>query len=184
MKARFTLVVLTALFSLSTTHLLAGPVLFESFEPYKRNNGGALDANLAPVPPGFSGVNSGPNGGPGNGRGGPAAPNLRVVGAEFGVNPHSGTNMVRGVAASGFAEGDTDFYNIAYRLHGSNVYSGNILLDWWFYDPVGHGANAADFQDYLSLANYNGIPTNSDYVSADNPGTALKVLSLGGGQQD
>src|SRR5258707_15826512 len=108
MKARFTFVVFAALLSLSTTHLVAGPALSESFEAYKRNNTGALDANLAPVPPGFFGVNSGPNGGPGNAWWGPAAPNLRVVGTELGVTPHSGTNMVRGVTASGSPEGDTD----------------------------------------------------------------------------
>src|SRR3954468_13902040 len=112
MKARFTFAVFAALLSLSTLHLVAGPVLSESFESYKRNNGGALDANAT----GFLGVNSGPNGGPGNAWWGPGAPNLRVVGTEVSfdlvtpVTPRSGTNMVRGVAAFDFAEGDYDYF--------------------------------------------------------------------------
>src|SRR4051794_31804241 len=136
MKARLTPVVLAALLLSSVAHLTAAPVLSESFEAYKKTGLAALDANL---PAGSGGVNSGPNGGPGNGWWGPIAPNLRVVGAELGVTPHSGTNMVRGVAAFNAPEADSDYFNIAYRLNASNVYSGNILLDWWFYDAVGSG---------------------------------------------
>jgi hypothetical protein len=181
MKARIAFVVFAALLSLSTTHLVAGPALSESFEAYKSNNGGALDANMLP---GFQAVNIGPNGGPGNGWWGIGPPNLRVVGSELDVTPHSGTNMVRGVNASGYAEEDHDFFNLAYRCGSSNVYSGNFLLDWWFYDPAGSGPNADQFRDYLSVAYYDGIPTNSDYINANSPGNPLQTLSLGGGRLD
>jgi hypothetical protein len=174
MKARFVVFALVVLSLLAVKRLAAAPLLFESFENYNR---GALDANLAP---GSGGVNNGPNGGA-NPWWGPEAPNLHVVGPEGGVTPHSGTNMVRGLAPvlpSG--DFDEDFYNLAFRLNQSNIYSGNILLDWWFYDPIG-ATNADRFQDYVSLAYFDQILTNADYSSPDNPGNQLQALSLGAG---
>ncbi len=155
---------------LGCPRLMAGALLNESFESY---NLGFLDANLG------GGPNPGPNGGPGNPWWGPFAPNLQVVGQELGVFPHSGTNMVRG-RNSGAA--DTDFINLAWRFNGGNVFAGNILCDWWFYDPNGAGSTAGDFSDYLALGNYPGLSTTSDYNGSLNSVFLLAqpVLSLGG----
>src|SRR5690349_19418510 len=58
----------------------------DGFEVYAQ---GALDADLS------GGPNEGTNGGANPWFGG-NPPNIRVVGAENGVTPHGGTNMIRG----------------------------------------------------------------------------------------
>ncbi len=179
MKMMKVLVLWSAFFALSLHSLHAGsPLLFDGFEAY---NHGALDAN-------FPGPNAGPNGGPGNAWWGAIPPDLFVVGAETltipGVStnlvtPHGGTNMVRG-ANTGFVDLDQVFYNAAFRLNNSNLFSGNVMLDWWFYDPAGAGSSASEYADSLSLAYYPNVPTNTDYPPDNSgPGSPSGQLSLG-----
>ena len=177
MKARFDFLGIVVLCLLPGARLQAGQLLFESFESY---NLGILDANDS------GSANPGTNGGA-NPWWSPNAPSLRVVGTEMAVStvvtPHSGTNMVRGRLSSGFLDQpdlDVELFNIAFRLNNSNAYSGNILLDYWFYDPVGTN-NASWFQDYVSLAYFSDVPANADYASDQGTGTEFQGLSLGAG---
>ncbi|MDB6018979.1 MAG: hypothetical protein JWR19_3468 [Pedosphaera sp.] len=171
MKSRIALVVLAVLLSLPLNRLTAALPLSESFENYKP---GVLDANFS------GGTNAAPNGGPGNPWWGTfdSFPNLQVVGTENGIVPHTGTNMVRAAGLS--AEQDKVYYNLAYRLNNSNVYSGNIQLDWWFYDSAGATNSPTDFSDYVALAYYDEIPTNADYADTNFTEDGLQRLSLGG----
>ncbi len=171
MKARFVVLGMVVLWLLPIAGLTAAPLLFESFETYGRTS---LDAN-------GGGANSGPSGGA-NPWWGPNVPNLRVTGAELGVTPHSGTNMVRGLSGTELSqpELDQDFFNLAFRLNNSNVYSGNILLDYWFFDPIGP-TNADRLQSYISLAYFSNVPTNADYNDPENPGFQQQGISLGAG---
>ncbi len=172
----------------SRAAVAASPLLFDGFESYNR---GVLDDNSP------SGTNLSPNGGPGNPWWGPyppGPPDLNVVGAESNiisgvitnfVTPHSGTNMVRG-KHSGSPDFDQDFFNIARRLNQSKVFSGNVYLDWWFFDPVGARTNAnasPQYQDFGSLAYYTSIPPNVDYFTNNlgqaTPGFATTRLSIG-----
>src|SRR5207302_8100406 len=118
--------------------------------------------------------NASPNGGPGNPWFGPLPPNLRVVGTENGVVPHSGTNMTRGSAPSDL---DENWVNLAYRFNSGNFYSGNILMDWWFYDPLGPGGSA--YRDFGALGYYNTAPATADYPGAGslNGSTQIQRLS-------
>jgi hypothetical protein len=169
----------------SSSSRAASALLFDGFESCHR---GTLDANSP------SDVNTAPDGGPGNPWWGSEPPDLRVVAAESNivsgvitnfVTPHTGTNMVRG-KNSGASDYDRNFFNLAYRLNHSKVFSGNVSLDWWFFDPVGAktNANAApQYQDYASLAYYASIPTYTDYFTNDlgqaDPGLVVTQLSLG-----
>src|SRR5882724_9181844 len=92
----------------------AGVIFTDGFEGYTAG-ANPLDKNIA-------GPNSAPNGS-GNPWFGPAPPNLRVVGTEGGVNPHSGVNMTRGSAPSDL---DEEWVNIAYRFNGGSPYSGGV----------------------------------------------------------
>ena len=171
--------------------LLSGPLpaasalLFDGFESYNR---GTLDANTP------ADANTAPNGGHGNPWWGSEPPDLHVVAAESNiisgvitnlVSPHTGTNMVRGLD-SGFSDYDRNFFNLAYRLNHSRVYSGNVSFDWWFFDPVGAKTNsnaAPQYQDYASLAYYASIPTYADYFTNNlgqaDPGLMVTQLSIG-----
>src|SRR5215813_878548 len=88
---------------------------FEGFEVYAQ---GALDSD-------YGGPNAGANGGPNPWFGG-NPPNFQVVGAEFGVNPHSGTNMVRG-CYNCLYDNDTDWYNLSFRNAAGGVLSNNFV---------------------------------------------------------
>src|SRR4051794_15370338 len=90
---------------------------------------GGLDSTLV------GGPNEGTNGGA-NPWFGSAAPNLRVVGAENGVTPHGGTNMIRG-CYNCLYDKDVDWFNLSFRCATGGVYLGNFALEWWFYDPLG-----------------------------------------------
>ncbi len=144
--------------------LLGADVFFlESFENYRL---GPLDGDL---PTGSGGVNTYPNGGISNAPGvffnpwwGAEPPNLIVVTNENGVTPHSGSQMVRGSSTNSQAFSQ-DLYNIGFRVNNGSPYKGNVVLDWWFYDPAGTGTNAAQYQDSISLAYYPSLPTNVDY---------------------
>lgn len=165
---------------LSNGRALADTLLYsDGFESYTDANS-PLDANTA-------GANAAPNGGPGNPWFGPAPPNLRVVSAGGGISsgaagPHSGTQMVTASAASDF---DQDWFNLAHRLNSGSNFTGDIKLDWYFYDPS--GAGDTNYRDYVALGNYatasTGAASNLDYTTASggnlNPGGATQRLSLG-----
>lgn len=131
------------------TQPASAQLFFEDFESY---NLGSLDKNDP------AGPNMAPNG-TGNPWFGPviSGPNLIVVGPENGVQPISGSQMVRGVAPGDF---DQDWYNLAYRLNNGNPFTENIILSWWFYDPV--GAGNTDYRDYVALGFYDNAPANTD----------------------
>jgi hypothetical protein len=124
---------------------------FDGFENYAA---GALDSTLSGGP--NEGVNGGANPWFGN-----SPPNLRVVGAENGVNPHSGTNMIRG-CYNCLYDNDTDWFNLSFRCATGGVYTGNIVMDWWFYDPLG-SLGGGDYIDYVALCNYASVPPDTDY---------------------
>jgi Bacterial lectin len=146
-------------------------IFSDDFEHYNLDG---LDKDLS------GGPNEAPNGS-GNPWFGPVPPNLRVVNAEGGVTPHSGTNMIRGLA-TGF-DFDQDWYNIAYRLRGGQPIFGNCVLDWWFYDPAGPGGTG--YRDYIALGFYNTAPVDTDYPGAGslNSSTQIQRLSVGGAGQ-
>jgi hypothetical protein len=136
--------------------LISGQVhaagFFDGFEVYAQ---GALDADLT------GGPNEGTNGGANPWFGGNPA-NIRVVGAENGVTPHGGTNMVRG-CYNCLYDKDTDFYNLSFRNASGGVFSNNFVLDWWFYDPLGSGGGG-DYVDYIAVGSYAGVPPDMDYI--------------------
>lgn len=145
-------------------------VFSDGFESYVAG-GAELDKN-DPL-----GANAAPNGS-GNPWFGPNPPNALVVGAGNGVTPHSGTNMITGHLPN---DGDDDWYNLSYRLRGGQVFKGNFMLDWWFYDPNGPGDT--QFGEYVALAYYNTVPTTTDYPSGANLFSGVTVvqrISLGG----
>ncbi len=164
-------IILVALLLLLVSLLqLPAQLLFsDGFENYV-GGGAPLDKNYG------SGPNAAPNGS-GNPWFGPAPPNARVVSAENGVTPHGGLQMIRGSAPSDF---DQNWVNIAYRFNGGAPFSGNIALDWWFYDPLGAGGTT--FRDYAALGFYNTAPATTDYPGTGSLNTGvsqIQRLSLG-----
>jgi len=169
------------LLALSPSQSPAASLLFEGFESYVSGTTVALDATSP-------GPNAGPNGGPGTAWWSLNSPSFFVVNAETYtipnvitnfVSPHGGTNMVRGHPPNG-GFFDTIYYNIAYRLNNTNGFSGNVQLDWWFYDPLGTNASANHYRDNISLISYLNVPTDTDYFGApDDPGFPAERLSLG-----
>jgi hypothetical protein len=75
---------------------------------------------------------------------------------------------------------------LAYRLNGGQPFQENIVLTWYFYDPLGPGGT--DYQDYMALAYYDNAPPDNDYPPADpdlNHGFSLiQRLSLGATTND
>ena len=154
--------------ALSTFPVPAQVLFSDGFEGYAAG-GNYLDKNIA-------GPNSAPNGS-GNPWFGPFPPNLVVVGTTGSVSPHGGNNMVRGVLPG---DVDQDWVNIAYRFNGGSPFTGNLMFDWWFYDPSGPGDS--NFRDYGVLGFYNTAPNNTDYPGSGslNSGVSqLQRLSLG-----
>jgi hypothetical protein len=121
----------------------------DDFETFQR---GSLNKNDP------TGPNQAPNGS-GNPWFGPFPPNQQVVGAEGGVIPYSGSQMVRG-ENTGSGTFDQSWYNLAYRLNNGLPFSGLVLLDWYFYDPLGPGGT--DFRDYVALGFYDTAPPDTD----------------------
>jgi sugar lactone lactonase YvrE len=81
-----------------------------------------------------------------------------VTNAGSGVTPHGGSQMV-GTTSSV----RQDYLNLIYRLNAGQLYYGNFLCEWWFYDPYGTTASGAtNSQDYLSLCQYAPVSTTSD----------------------
>jgi hypothetical protein len=107
---------------------------------------------------------------------GPNPPNARVLGTEGGVVPHGGSQMIRGSAASDL---DENWFNLPFRLHNQIPFSGNIMLDWWFYDPLGPGGSS--YKEYAAIGWYNTCPTDTDYPGTGslNGSTAIQRLCLG-----
>ena len=124
---------------------------FDSFESYAQ---GSLDSTDG------AGPNAGPNGGA-NPWFGANPPNLRVVGAENGVTPHSGTNMVRGCSNCQYDQ-DVEWFNLSFHCATGGVFYGSVALDWWFYDPLG-SLGGGDYIDYMALCNYAPVPPDMDY---------------------
>src|SRR5437764_257790 len=123
-------VIVSGVLSLAAAQAVqAAPVFTDSFETYA-GGGATLDKNIA-------GANAAPNGS-GNPWFGPTPPNFKVVGTEGGVVPHSGNQMVRGNQPQ---QGNQIWYNAQYRNNGGAKYTGNVQLDFWFYDPNGSGAS-------------------------------------------
>jgi hypothetical protein len=160
--ALITVIAITAFVSVRAADVF----FFESFEIY---NLGPLDANLFPS---MGGVNNYPDGGAFskgsffNPWWGSQPPNLIVVGSENGVTPHSGSKMARGGSTNGVMTVSQDIYNIAYRENRGAPFRGGIVLDWWFYDPIGTTPTSINYQDSLSLVYYSSLPTNADYSDA------------------
>src|SRR5262245_55178519 len=151
-----------------------GVVLFsDNFESYASGTGDStpLDKNTA-------GPNADTNGS-GNPWWGPFPPNLRVVtSGDGGVTAHSGNQMVRGLSTGG--DFDQSYYNLTYRLNNGTDFMGNLVVDWWFYDPLGSGNN--NYQDYGALAFYSKVPVDTDYPTASGSGIVNGInqrLSLG-----
>lgn len=140
----------------------------DGFENYTAG-GVPLDMNTA-------GANASPNGGPGNPWSGPNPPNLRVFTSEGGVVPHSGSKMTRGSLPTDL---DQDWYNLAFRLNKGNLYTGNIMMDWWFYDPIGSGGAA--YAEFGAIGYYSLTPTTTDYPDTGslNSSGQIQRLSLG-----
>jgi hypothetical protein len=151
-------------------------VFSDGFETY---NLGALDKNLS------GGPNEAPDGS-GNPWWGPCPANLNVVNSgENGVTAHGGSHMIRGNIAT--ADIDQIYYNLAYRLNAGSAYTGNVMLDWWFYDNLGSGGSANE--DFVALAYYSLTATTTDWTpgvgnTVCNPslnvsGSTIQRLSLG-----
>ena len=139
----------------------------DGFEGYAQ---GALDSTLS------GGPNEGVNGGA-NPWFGANAPNLQVVRAENGVNPHSGTNMIRGCYNCQY-DNDVDWFNLSFRCATGGVYSGNIALDWWFCDALG-SLGGGDYIDYIALGNYAPVPPDMDYDVSTWPAPISQRMCLG-----
>jgi hypothetical protein len=146
----------------------AAALVTDGFETY---NPGALDKDLA------GGPNAAPNGS-GNPWFGPLPPNLFVVGAENGVTPHSGTQMIRGSGSP--SDFDQLWYNLAYRVGNGQPLTGNLAYSFWFNDVAG-AANGANLRDFAAIGFYNTAPGNTDYPGAGslNSSTTVERLSLG-----
>ena len=126
------------------------PQFIETFEDYA--TGGAsfdsLDKNDTVGP------NTAANGA-GNPWWGALPPNGRIDTTQA----HSGTKSLLGTA------GDCkDICNLQYRVGGGSPFSGNIYLDWWFYDPLGSSGTSTDFcGDYTALSFYPDISGTTDF---------------------
>ena len=87
------------------------------------------------------------------------------------------------VTASALSDFDQDWVNIGNRFNNGSAFTGDISLDWWFYDPTGSGNSG--YRDYVALGTYNSANGTGglDYPDASggnlNPGGALQRLSLG-----
>lgn len=162
------------------SHLpLLAASMSDNFESYVSGN---LDSNTS----------GGPNSGSSNPWWGPGAPNFRIQqGAWGGCTPHSGSKMIwtevgGGGNVGGYgSDNDQMYYNLAYRLGGGSSFGAGVVLEWWFYDPVGNNSNAAyraGYNDCVALCYYgSGIPATSDYASgAPAPGSASQRLMVGG----
>ncbi len=132
--------------------LVVQQAVFTFFDGFESYNPGVLDNNNASGPNNSSanpanpwwGVNTTPQG--------------VVTNASSGVTPHSGSQMNGAAGAI-----KQEYLNLLYRMNAGQVYYGNFMVDWWFYDPYGaNAAGATNFQDYLAVAEYAPVSTTSD----------------------
>jgi hypothetical protein len=131
----------------------------ESFEPYAQ---GSIDSTYV------GGPNQADNGGT-NPWFGSASPNFVVITNEYGVFPHSGTNMIRGHCYNCLYKNDVDWFNLSFRCATGGLYMGNIALEWWFYDTVGDAAAGSGYAEFVALCNYANVPATADYDPAGWP---------------
>lgn len=90
-----------------------------------------------------------------------STPKGGVTNANTGVTPHGGAQML-GVVNAGTTLAQ-DYYNLIYRLNSGSNYYGNIMCDWWFYDPYGATqSTATNLQQYVALCQAGPVPTNTD----------------------
>jgi hypothetical protein len=123
--------------------------LVDGFESY---NLGVLDQNQS----------GGPNTGLSNPWWGPAPPNMTVFTNQGSIAPHGGSKMIGAGAGLEFCQ---DYLNFPYRLNSGSNYYGNIMLDWWFYDPKGTGSGATNYDDYFALAEYVPVSLTNDFTT-------------------
>src|ERR1035437_834406 len=134
----------------------------ESFEKYAQ---GAIESNLV------GGPNQADNGGT-NAWFSSTSPAFVVITNEYGVFPHSGTNMIRGYCYNCLYKNNVDWFNLSFRCATGGVYQGNIALEWWFYDPLGDSGASYGYQEFVALCNYINVPVASDYDTAAWPAYA------------
>ena len=85
-----------------------------------------------------------------------------VTNSNVGVLPHGGSQML---SATGSLR--QDYLNLLYRMNAGQVYYGNFMCEWWFYDPYGFSASGAtNSQDYLALCEDVPVSTTSDTSSS------------------
>jgi len=142
--------------------------LVETFET--RNIGGASFESLDANDP--AGPNQAPNGG-NNPWWGYMPPNGRI----YPVLAHSGSRSLWGTAGR-----CRDFCNIQARCGGGSPITGDVYLDWWFYDPLGSVGNTTNFcADYTALSYYPGVSPDLDYTG-QTPGqmdAPIQQLAIG-----
>ena len=85
-----------------------------------------------------------------------------VTNASSGVAPHGGSQLL---GTAGTVR--QDYLNLLYRMNAGQVYYGNFLLEWWFYDPFGtNSSGATNSQDYIALCEDVPVSTTSDSSSS------------------
>ena len=81
-----------------------------------------------------------------------------VTNANSGVTPHGGSQMA---GTSGVEK--QDYLDLLYRMNAGQLYYGNFMCDWWFYDPYGTTpSGATNSQEYLAVCQYAPVSTISD----------------------
>jgi hypothetical protein len=108
---------------------------------------------------------------------GASPPNIcTYVSGQEGVEAYSGNNMVGGAYASvSGSDNDESFVNLSYRYNNGQLYYGNIILDWQFYDN-----GLPDYSDQFTLANFaSRLPTTSDSSGYLIPRTPVQNLFIG-----
>ncbi len=140
---------------------------FDGFETY---NLGCIDNNFS------GGPNANPATDPWWGLS-TSVPKGGVTNASTGITPHAGSQMLGLVNTAQAVQ--QDYMNLMSRLNSGSNYYGNILCDWWFYDPYGSAASGAtNYQDYLALYNSPNASPTSDYTTLV-LGTPTQRMSLG-----
>ena len=109
---------------------------------------------------------------------GPSPPNFCTYASyQNGVPSYSGNQMVGGVydSVSGSGDNDEAFLNLAYRFNGGQLYYGDIMLDYYFYDP-----GTPDAGDQLTLANFaSRMPATNDSSGFQIPASPVQNLFIG-----
>lgn len=154
----------------------AAVVFYDGFETY---NNACIDMNYTGSPNNF-GTNGDRNGNPWFG----ADPRDAMVDAGVGV--HLGSKALS--ATTGTAPYNCEnAVNLAYRFNDGNPYTGNVYLEWYFYDPK--GATGGDqFRDFAGLSQYKTSPVwsaTTDYDFAAGYNATLRdylnqFLAIGG----